>query len=222
MGSTIAEAEKNHQSYQRYLSELLSAELEEREKNLIERRIREAKIPRMKTLDEFDFSQSSKISARQIRELAEGGYLERSEPIIFIGDCGTGKTHLATGLAVAACQQKKRVRFITTAALVNELVEASHHSLLGKALTKWANYELIVLDEFGYVPLAEIGAELLFQVIADRAEKTALIITKSVHMRMEQSSSARKLLTSKVNHSPSNRRIKVNMRKAIEPGSIKL
>lgn len=174
------EANKNHQSYQRYLAELLTLELEERERSLIERRIREAKLPRVKTLDEFDFAQSPNISPRQIKELAEGSYLQKSEPIIFIGECGTGKTHLASGLAIAACQQKKKVRFITAAGLVNELVEASHHSLLGKALNKWANYDLIVLDEVGYVPLAEIGAELLFQVVAERAEKTALIITTNL------------------------------------------
>ena len=174
------EANKNHQSYQRYLAELLTLELEERETSLIERRIREAKLPRVKTLAEFDFAQTPNISPRQVKELAEGGYLQKSEPIIFMGECGTGKTHLASGLAIAACQQKKKVRFITAAGLVNELVEASHANLLGKALNKWANYDLIVLDEVGYVPLAEIGAELLFQVVAERTEKTALIITTNL------------------------------------------
>lgn len=174
------EANKNNQPYQRYLAELLTLELEERERSLIQRRIREAKLPRVKTLDEFDFAQLPNISAKQIRELAEGSYLLKSEPVIFIGECGTGKTHLASALAIAACQQKKKVRFVTAAGLVNELVEASHHSLLGKALNKWASFDLIVLDEVGYVPLAEIGAELLFQVVAERAEKTALIITTNL------------------------------------------
>jgi DNA replication protein DnaC len=174
------EANKNNQPYQRYLAELLTLELEERERSLIQRRIREAKLPRVKTLDEFDFAQLPNISAKQIRELVEGSYLLKSEPVIFIGECGTGKTHLASALAIAACQQKKKVRFVTAAGLVNELVEASHHSLLGKALNKWASFDLIVLDEVGYVPLAEIGAELLFQVVAERAEKTALIITTNL------------------------------------------
>lgn len=150
------EANKNNQPYQRYLAELLTLELEERERSLIQRRIREAKLPRVKTLDEFDFAQLPNISAKQIRELAEGSYLLKSEPVIFIGECGTGKTHLASALAIAACQQKKKVRFVTAAGLVNELVEASHHSLLGKALNKWASFDLIVLDEVGYVPLAEM------------------------------------------------------------------
>ncbi len=179
--SAMAEdATKRQQPYTRYLNFLLLAEIEEREQRLIQRRIAEARLPRIKTLDDFDFSQSAQISPIQIRQLAEGGYLQRSEPIIFIGEAGTGKTHLASGLCIAACQQKKRVRFITAAALVNELVEASHHHHLGRALARWARYDLIVLDEMGYVPLAEIGAELLFQVISERAEKMALIITTNL------------------------------------------
>jgi DNA replication protein DnaC len=129
----------------------------------------------MKTLDEFDFSRNAKISAQQIHELAQGGYITRAGPIISIG--GSGKTHLLTGLAVAACRQKRRGRFATAAALINELVEAKHQLQLGRALARWARYDLIALDEVGYVPLAEVGAELLFQVIAERAEKAAVIVT---------------------------------------------
>ena len=87
---------------------------------------------------------------------------------------GTGKTHLLTGLAVAACRQKRRVRLATAAALINEMVEAKHHLQLGRALARWARYDLIALDEVGYIPLAEVGAEFLFQVIAERAEKAAV------------------------------------------------
>ena len=101
-------AVKEKQSHLDYLEALLAAELEEREHRLVSRRLREAHLPRMKTLDEFDFSQSPKVSATEIRQLAEGGYIERAEPILFIGDCGTGKTHLMTGLCVAACRQKRR------------------------------------------------------------------------------------------------------------------
>lgn len=172
------------QSHLHYLEALLAAEIEERERRAIEGRLREARLPRLKTLDDFDFAQAPKtgsnISAVAIRTLAEGGYIERSEPIILIGDCGTGKTHLATGLCVAACRQKKRVRFATAAALVNELVEAQHHNQLGRVLARWARYDLIAIDEVGYVPLVEVGAELLFQVIADRAEKAAIIITTNL------------------------------------------
>ncbi len=155
-------------------------ELEDREQRLIERRIREARLPRMKTLEEFDFARNPGISAQQIQELAEGGYLDRAEPIVLIGDCGTGKTHLLTGLCVAACRQKRRVRFATAAGLVNELVEAKHQMQLRRVISRWSRYDLIAIDEVGYVPLAEIGAEFLFQVIAERAEKAAVIITTNL------------------------------------------
>jgi DNA replication protein DnaC len=171
---------REKQSHLDYLEALLNAELEERERNTVERRLRDAHLPRMKTLEEFDFSQSPKISAAQIRELAEGGYIERAEPVLFVGDCGTGKTHLMTGLCMAACRQKRRVRFATTAGLVNELVEAKHQLQLRRVLARWARYELIAIDEVGYVPLAEVGAEFLFQVIAERAEKAAVIMTTNL------------------------------------------
>ena len=146
------------QSHLHYLDALLAAEIEERERRTIEGRLREARLPRLKTLDEFDFAQVPNISAVTIRTLAEGGYIQRSEPIILIGDCGTGKTHLATGLCVAACRQKKRVRFATAAGLVNELVEAQHHNQLGRVLARWARYDLIAIDEVGYVPLGRSGS----------------------------------------------------------------
>jgi hypothetical protein len=88
-----------------------------------------------------------------------------------MGECGTGKTHLATGLCVAACRQKRRARFTTAANLVNELVEARQQNAMKRVLVRWLRYDVIVLDEVGYVPLAEIGAEFLFQVIAERAER---------------------------------------------------
>ena len=174
------QAVRERRTHLGFLEALLQAELEDREQRLVERRIREAHLPRMKTLEEFDFAQCPKVSAHQIHELAEGGYIARAEPIIFIGDSGTGKTHLLTGLAVAACRQKRRVRFATAAALINELVEAKHQLQLGRVLARWARYDLVVLDEVGYVPLAEVGAELLFQVIAERAEKAAVIVTTNL------------------------------------------
>jgi DNA replication protein DnaC len=134
----------------------------------------------MKTLEEFDFAQAPQIPAAKIRELAEGGYIERSEPVVLIGECGTGKSHLATGLCVEACRQKRRVRFTTAAALVNELVEAKHNNQVRRMMARWQRYELIAVDEVGYVPLADVGAEFLFQVISERAEKAALIVTTNL------------------------------------------
>ena len=146
----------------------------------VENRIRDAQLPRVKTLEEFDFGQSPQIPAAKIRELAEGGYIRRSEPVVLIGACGTGKSHLATGLCLAACRQKRRVRFTTAAALVNELVEAKQNNQVRRAMARWQKYDLIALDEVGYVPLADLGAEFLFQVISDRAEKAAVIVTTNL------------------------------------------
>lgn len=174
------QAVRERRTHLGFLEALFQAELEEREQRLVERRLREAHLPRMKTLEEFDFTQSPKISPQQVHELAQGGYITRAEPVIFIGDSGTGKTHLLTGLAVAACRQQRRVRFVTAAGLINELVEAKHQLQLGRALARWARYDLIAVDEVGYVPLAEVGAEFLFQVIAERAEKAAVIVTTNL------------------------------------------
>lgn len=179
-GKMAEEAVREKQSHLDYLEALLAAEIEDRDHRKVERRLREAHLPRMKTLEDFDFSQCPKVSAPQVRELADGGYIERAEPILLIGECGTGKTHLATALCVAACRQKRRVRFTTAAALVNELVEARQSAQLSRVLGRWLRYEVIAVDEVGYVPMAEIGAELLFQVITDRTEQAALIITTNL------------------------------------------
>jgi DNA replication protein DnaC len=174
------QAVRQKQTHLGYLEALLGAEVEERERNTIERRIREAHLPRLKTLEDFSFEQTPHVSAVQIQELAQGGYIERAEPVIFIGDCGTGKTHLLSGLCVAACRQKRRVRFTTAASLVNELAEAKHQLQLRRVLGRWSRYELIAVDEVGYVPMADVGAEFMFQVIAERAEKAAVIVTTNL------------------------------------------
>jgi DNA replication protein DnaC len=177
----LAEAAANQQqSHLDYLEALLSTEMEERERNTVERRLREAHLPKVKTLDEFNFSSAPHIAASKLKELAEGGYIDRAEPVLFIGDSGTGKTHLLTALCVAACRQKRRVRFATATSLINELVEAQHEHALGRALKRWSRYDVVAIDEVGYVPIAEIGAEYLFQVIADRAEKAAVILTTNL------------------------------------------
>jgi len=148
-GSMAEQAIREKKSHIGYLEALLLAEIEERERNTIERRIREAHLPRVKTLEEFDYAQSPNVTAAKMRDLAEGGYIERAEPVLFIGECGTGKTHLLTGLCVAACRQKRRVRFTTAAGLVNELVEAKHQLQLRRVMARWSRYDLIAIDEVG-------------------------------------------------------------------------
>ena len=174
------EAIRERHTHLRFLDALLEAELEERRIRAVARRIQEARFPAVKTLEEFDFARADKLSPSQIMALAAGDYLARKEPVLFLGDCGTGKTHLATGLCVAACRQLRKVRFATAAGLVNELLEAQHQNQLSRALSRWARYDLVCIDELGYVPLAELGAELLFQVISDRAEKASVLITTNL------------------------------------------
>lgn len=178
--SLANEARQKQHDHLSYLEAVLQMERDERDRHAVENRLRDAHLPRLKTLEDFDFAQTPQIPAAKIRDLAEGGYIARSEPVVLIGECGTGKTHLATGLAVAACRQRKRVRFATASALVNELVEAKENSAVKRVLAKWMRYDLIVLDEVGYVPLADIGAEFLFQVIAERAELATFIITTNL------------------------------------------
>jgi DNA replication protein DnaC len=167
-GTLAEQAIRENKSHVGHLEALLLAEIEERERNTMERRIREAHLPRVKTLEEFDYTQT----AAKMRDLAEGGYIDRAEPVLLIGEW--------TGLCVAACRQKRRVRFTTAAGLVNELVEAKHQLQLRRVMARWSRYNLIAIDEVGYVPLAEVGAEFLFQVVAERAEKAALVLTTNL------------------------------------------
>jgi DNA replication protein DnaC len=174
------EAVKEKQSHLSYLEALLEAEVEERDRKAMARRIQEARFPAVKTLEEFDFQSAPHISAALLRNLSEGGYLARKEPVIFLGDTGTGKTHLATGLGVAACRKRKRVRFTTAAEMVTELIEAQNQLELTRVRSRWTRYDLIVIDELGYVVMPDAAAELLFQVIAGRAERAAVIVTTNL------------------------------------------
>lgn len=174
------EAAKQKHGHVTYLEALLGAEVEERERNAVARRIQEAKFPKVKTLEDFHFEEAPHLPAAQIRKLSEGDYLSRSEPVIFLGDAGTGKTHMATGLAIEACRQRKRVRFTTAAELVNELIEAKKQSELNRITNRWLRYELIVIDEMAYVAMPESAVELLFQVISGRAERAAVIVTTNL------------------------------------------
>lgn len=174
------EAVKENQSHLSYLEALLEAEVEERDRKAVARRIQDAHFPAVKTLDEFDFQVAPHIPAAMVRNLSEGGYLTRKEPVIFLGETGTGKSHLATGLGVAACRQRKRVRFTTAAEMVTDLIEAQNKSELTRVRNRWTRYDLIVIDELGYVVMPDAAAELLFQVIAGRAEKAAVIVTTNL------------------------------------------
>ena len=177
--SLAAQGERQGLSLLDYLAQLFEAECDERAAKRAQRRLKEAAFPRLKTLEGFDFTRNPTLSEVQLRRLAEGHYIDAFESILFIGEPGTGKTHLASALGAAA-QQGRRVRFVTTGALVNELTEAKDAHALSRVIARYARVELLILDEVGFVPLAKTDAELLFQLLSERHERRALILTTNL------------------------------------------
>src|SRR5437764_6145640 len=150
------------------------------EAHRIERAVVNAHFPVLKELAEFDWSCVPDVPKPRILDLAQGGYISRSEPVILIGNPGLGKTHVATGLALAACRQGRRVRFYNVAGLVNDLIKAQHELKLSRFLAQLGKHELLVLDEFGFIPFTRDGANLLFQLCSALYEISALIITSNL------------------------------------------
>ncbi|MGH2717049.1 MAG: IS21-like element helper ATPase IstB [Actinomycetota bacterium] len=174
------EALRGGESHLGFLAALLEAELEDRTERRRHRRIAEAHFPRLKRLEDFNFEEAPQIPAAKIRELAGLGFIDRAEPLILVGESGTGKSHLAIALGIAACMQSRQVRFVTTAGLVNELREARDDRSLSRLVARYARIEVLILDELAYVPLAPADAELLFQVLDERSELHALITTTNL------------------------------------------
>jgi len=167
-------------SYDRFLLALAEQEVAQREKNRIARRIKAARFPVLKELANFDFSCIPSLNKQRVLELARGGYIEKAEPIILLGSPGLGKTHIATGLALAACRQGYKVRFYNAAGLVNELIQAQDEHRLAKFLTRALKQHLIVLDELGFIPLSATGAQLIFQFCSTLYERVAVIVTTNL------------------------------------------
>jgi DNA replication protein DnaC len=166
--------------YEQYLATLVEQEMERRTRNRRQRRIQEARFPLLKELADFDFSALTAPSQAQVKQLADGAYLAQAQPILLVGGPGLGKTHVAIGLGLAACRQNQRVRFYTVTALVNELHQAQDHHQLPKFLDKALRHQLIILDEFGYVPFTTSGAQLLFQFCSALHERVSLLITTNL------------------------------------------
>ena len=169
-------AARERRTHLAYLAEVLSAELDDRTERRRARRIAEAKFPRLKRLADFNTDAVPAITPGQLARLATGAYLDAGEPVVLLGDSGTGKTHLLIGLGLAACEQGRRVRYATTAALVNELVEAADQRALSRLVGRYARLDLLLLDELGYVQVDPRGAELLFQIITERDERASIAI----------------------------------------------
>jgi len=163
-----------------YLLRLCELELIERERRMIERRIKAARFPATKSLDSFDFRTIPSLNKVLTMELARCEFVGRRQNVIALGPSGTGKTHVALGLGLAACQKGLKVRFTTAALLVHEMIEAADERRLQRHQKQLAAQDLLIIDELGFVPLSKTGAELLFEVISQRYERGSIIITSNL------------------------------------------
>jgi len=166
--------------YPTYLLRLAERELLDRERRAAERRVKEARFPVIKTLDTFDFKAQPSINEALLRELMRGEYVDKRENVLLIGNSGTGKTHLASALAFAACAQGRRVRFCTVTGLVTEMIECREERTLQRLHRQLDRLHLLVLDELGYVPFSRTGAELLFEVVSRAYEHHSLMVTTNL------------------------------------------
>lgn len=180
MEAKLRQANENQIAYEEFLLNLTQVEVQVRKENGRKRRIREAGFPLLKPLETFEFEAAPDLDIRFVRDLSTGTFIQEKRNIIFLGKSGTGKTHLATALGMEACTAGYRTRFTTGCGLANELIEARDEKYLSRTIKRYANYGLVIIDELGYVPFSKEGAELLFQVLAERHEKRSVIITTNM------------------------------------------
>lgn len=166
--------------YENFLLRLSEQELIDRQRRMVERRIKQAKFPTLKSLDSFNFTAIPSLNKTQVMELARCEFVDRKENVILLGNSGTGKSHIATGLGMAACQKGLPVLFTTAASLSNELMEAKDERRLLRLQRQLARNKLLIIDELGFVPLSKVGAELLFEVFSQRYERNSVILTSNL------------------------------------------
>jgi len=177
----VADDARRHQrGYEQFLYELMDQEVTDRDLLRQRRLLRAARFPVIKALADFDFTQVRSLNPQVVTHLAEGHYLAQAESILCIGNPGVGKTHIATGLAVAACHQGHRVRFYTAASLVNELLEAHATRKLERVVSQALKARLLVIDELGFIPLTTEAAQLLFQFCSALHERVSLLVTTNL------------------------------------------
>jgi DNA replication protein DnaC len=174
----LRQARESSEDYAEFLLNLTELEVATRMEN--GRKRRDAKFPLLKPLEVFKFEAAPDLDTRLIKDLAGGRYIKDARNVIFLGRSGTGKTHLATALGMEACRQGIRTRFVTGCALANELIEARDEKILARVIKRYAGYGLLIVDELGYVPFSKEGAELMFQVLAERHERRSVIITTNL------------------------------------------
>jgi DNA replication protein DnaC len=175
-----ARAAQDNGDHLAFLLQLCELELIERERKAAERRLKAARFPAHKLLDEFDFQARPSVNKPLLVQLIQGDYLEQRENILVVGPSGTGKTHLAISLGIAACGQGKKVRFFRVTELITLLLEAKEERQLLRMRSQLGKLDLLILDELGYVPASKAGAELLFDVIATAYERNSVIVTSNL------------------------------------------
>jgi len=178
--ATMRHAKEGGVGYDELLLSLTETELQVRAENRQKRRLREAKFPLMKPLETFDLDAVPDLDTSLFLELTTCGFIKEKRNIVFLGRSGTGKTHMATALGIEACQNNYKTRFVTGYGLVNELIEARKEKDLNRVLQRYTRYDVLIIDELGYVPFSKEGAELLFQVLAERHERGSVVVTTNL------------------------------------------
>jgi DNA replication protein DnaC len=178
-GEIAAAAQREQLTYLGFLAELVIAECDDRDKRRAARRIHNAGFPRPKRVEEFDFAANKTIDPAVVHQLATCAWVKAGHPLCLIGDSGTGKSHLLIALGTAAAEAGYRVRYTLASKLVNELVEAADDKQLSKTIGRYGRVDLLCLDELGYMELDRRGAELLFQVLTEREERSAVAIASN-------------------------------------------
>ncbi len=179
-GKMAAQCAAEGVDHPQYLLRLAELELIDRRQRMVQRRTRAARFPTVKSLDTFDFTAIPSVNKQLVMELARYEYIQRRENIIAVGNSGTGKTHVALGLGLAACQRGMSVGFTTAASLVHELMEARDERRLLNLQRNLSRLSLLVIDELGFVPLSTTGAELLFEVFSQRYERGSILVTTNL------------------------------------------
>jgi DNA replication protein DnaC len=177
---TATDALAEGTSHECYLLRLIEAEIADREQRAFAKRLKDARLPTRKTLADFDFAAMPSLDPMKVHRLAECEFVPKRENVILVGGNGTGKTHLATALAIAVCKLKFSVRFFTVSQLVETLIEARTERALMRMRASLKKLDLLILDELGFVPLPSSGAELLFDIVSDRYEKGSIVLTTNL------------------------------------------
>ncbi len=173
-------AQKDGWSYEAYLQELLDVEMRSREEHMACKRLKEARFPEIKTLEQIDWDVMAGVSRQKVAQLASGEFIDKAEDVIIGGPIGTGKTHLAIALGVQAARRRTRVGFLKAAEVVRMLLEARDDRMLGQLQARLRRVGLLIIDELGFVPFDRVGGELLFNLIADRYERHSTIVTTNL------------------------------------------